>query len=264
MQIQPQVETVQGCLETQLEKVLGHPVRIRFAGRTDARVHALGQVVAFETSCPIPLEALAKVVNRKAGFRLALEAGIEALPEFHPRFDATLRTYLYRLGPSGALPRPWNRNLVSTATQEYDFSRLEGRERALLGMRDYYAFCTQPDREPQTIRSLDRLEIHPFEGEVRILVQGRSFLRGMVRHLVGALLRVATRERDPESLFELLELSEARKKDPTLRPAPPEGLYLWHVAYPEGSPGNLPAAETEFTRGLELAPESIASRPLES
>lgn len=239
MQVQPRDRTVQGALEDCLSRFWKQSVRIRFAGRTDAGVHATGQVVAFEVPNAIPLAALRKLVNTQLGGDAVLLEGWEAVPGFHPRFQASLREYVYLLSRGPRRPDPFRGSLVHCLDREVDWDLAREAAPLLLGTHDYTAFCTRPAVEERPVRSLDQLEIWERGPLVGIRVVGRSFLRGMVRHLVGALLRVARGDRPSPYIRDLLERGSRGEKDDSLEPAPPTGLYLTGVEYPEGLPGPL-------------------------
>lgn len=238
LQLQPDQPTVQGAVEAALAGVLGTPVRVRFAGRTDAGVHATAQVVAFEVPTRIPLPALRHLANARLEPDVALGTGWEAEPGFHPRFRAVSRTYTYLLDPAARRPDPFRATLVAFPGVTLDRARLGGATARLLGTHDFTAFCSKPAAEERPVRSLDRLEVTPDRDLWRVTVQGRSFLRGMVRHLVGALIRVASGEREPAYLDELLALGASGRKDDTLVPAEARGLYLTGVEFPDGQPGS--------------------------
>ncbi len=237
MQVQPGDRTVQGALEAVLVKLLGHPVRIRFAGRTDAGVHATAQVVAFEVGTRIPLPALREVANAKLAPEMALGTGWEAVPGFEPRFAARRRRYRYVLEATGALPDPFRARLAA-------FPRIA--ELALpdpgplVGDHDFWALAAKPETQERTLRTLESITVTARPPYLLVDLVAPGFLRGQVRNTVGAMLRIARGERPPGYLEELLTLGRAHRKDDTLVPAPAEGLYLTGVEYPEGLPGPNP------------------------
>lgn len=237
MQVQPGDRTVQGEIEAALRSLWGDLVRIRFAGRTDAGVHATAQVIAFEVPNRIPLAALRQVLNGKLGGEIRLLEAWEAKPGFHPRFAAVRREYTYLLDAPGMAPDPFRSGLVTFAGGDLDWSLVIPHCGDLLGEHDFTAYCSKPAAEERPVRSLEALEIHTSGALVRIRLVGRSFLRGMVRHIVGAFLRIASGEKPGDYLCELLELGLRQAKDDTLKPAPPDGLYLTGVDFPEGLPG---------------------------
>lgn len=240
MQLQPDQPTVQGALEAALAQVLKVPTRIRFAGRTDTGVHATAQVVAFEVPTRIPVPALRDLVNRKLGGAAALGTGWEAAPGFHPRHRAVGRGYTYLMEASGAPPDPFRAGRVTFVEPGLAWVAALEAGQALLGTHDFRAFCVQPDREEKPVRSIDSLTLTPRGPYLLLEVRGRSFLRGQVRHLVGALLALARGTKPASYMEELLALGAAGAKDDHLVPAPPDGLYLTDVAYPEGLPGPDP------------------------
>lgn len=237
MQLQPDQPTVQGAVESALAQVLKAPTRLRFAGRTDAGVHATAQVVAFEVATRIPVEALRDLVNRKLAPGATLGTGWEAAEGFHPRHRATARAYTYVLESSGNGPDPFRAGRVTFVEPGLDWDGALEASRVLLGTHDYRAFCVQPDREEKPVRSIDALELSRRGPYLVLEIRGRSFLRGQIRHVVGALLAVARGRKPGAYLQELLELGASGAKDDHLVPAPADGLYLTDVVYPEGLPG---------------------------
>lgn len=267
-QLQPDHPTVQGALERALARVLPGPRRIRLAGRTDAGVHATGQVVAFEPGVPIPLGPLRHLVNAKVGPGIRLGRAWEARPGFHPRFDALGRAYRYVLDASGAAPDPFRGPYVTFPGEGLDWGRAREGIPALLGTHDFRAFCTRPSDAERPVRSLDALVLREHAGMVLVDLRARAFLRGQVRHLVAALLAVARGEKDPSYMDELLALGARGEKDARLTPAPPEGLYLMKVEYPDGlpgpeglDPGAAPGKGGPPFPALELPPFGPADEP---
>jgi tRNA pseudouridine38-40 synthase len=259
MQLQPDQPTVQGAVEDALARILKAPTRIRFAGRTDTGVHATAQVVAFEVATRIPAEALRDLVNRKLAPGAALGTAWEADPGFHPRHRATSRAYTYVMEASGVPPDPFRAGRGTFVEPDLDWAGALETGRVLVGTHDFRAFCVQPDREEKPVRSIDVLELHRRGPYLLLEVRGRSFLRGQVRHLVGALLAVARGKKPHSYLEDLLALGARGEKDDHLVPAPPDGLYLTDVVYPEGLPGPTPLpASSVDDRRIPWLPEESA------
>ncbi len=237
MQIQPRQKTIQGEIEKVLGKIVRSELRIRYAGRTDTGVHATCQVIAVDIPNPIPVPALRNLANAKLGGAIVLGDGWEGIPNFQPRYRARLREYTYIFAEQEALVDPFRKGKITFVKPGLDWDAALEFASHLLGDHNYRAFCSKPDQEERLERSLDTVEIHSHGSYQVIRIVGQSFLRGMVRHIVGGMLRVARGRWVPEDALRLLELGRSGKKDDSLIPAAPDGLYLTDVTYPEGQPG---------------------------
>lgn len=237
--------SIQATLEEALGRLVAHPVRVLCAGRTDAGVHATGQVISFRTTA----DRTARVVHRGANALLpadirVLEAA-EAEERFHPRFSALSRTYEYLLlqdpQPDTLLMRrAWH------VPEPLDVGRMREAAAGLLGNHDFTTYSSQvPEGEPRlrTVRDLvvERWEgagpgpLSRVRGMVVVRVRADSFLRRMVRMLTAALVRVGRGEWEPEEPRRALDLRDSGASPP---PAPPWGLYLVHVEYLGPAPGS--------------------------
>lgn len=237
------VPTVQEAIEGKLARITQSPVRVIGAGRTDAGVHATGQVINFHTSCAIPAERLAAAVNSLPPYSVLAQGGAEAAPGFHARFDAKDRSYRYliwRGDPSPFLRRyAWRITDAAPTSgpradaeagrrQRLDLERMREGATCLLGERDFRAFCAAGAEVGSTVRRIDRLTVRERAGLVWIDVTANGFLQQMVRIIVGTLVEVALSRREPASVAEILASADRRNAGPT---APAHGLYLTRVTY---------------------------------
>jgi tRNA pseudouridine38-40 synthase len=228
-------ETVQGRLEDALRTVLRREVVLACAGRTDAGVHALGQVVSFESAPGDPDDAsLLRSVNALAGTRIVVTGVRRASPGFDARHSATAREYRYRI-VTGPVPPLFLAGRAWWVKDRLDLDAMrEGAER-LLGEHDFRSFCVTASAEGRrTVRDIDVLEIAQTvemgEQCVVVRVVGRSFLHSMVRIIVGTLVEVGRGRRPAPWVADALE---ARDRAAAGQTAPPEGLTLWRVEYPD-------------------------------
>lgn len=232
---QPGLATVQGRLEDALATVLGRPVETVGAGRTDAGVHALGQVVSFPLLAGERApETLQRSLNALAGPEIVVAGVRQAPPGFSARFDAEAREYRYRLVPGPVAPL-FLRRYAWWVKSALDLSAMRDGAQALVGEHDFRSFCvTESAEDRPTGRRLDLLEIGPERemGEhcVVVRVVGNAFLHSMVRVIVGTLVEVGTARREPGWVSEALAARSRAAAGPT---APPHGLTLWHVSYPD-------------------------------
>jgi tRNA pseudouridine38-40 synthase len=230
---QPGLRTVQGELETALERLVGEPVGLSVAGRTDAGVHAWGQVASFDASVGPPPDELRRALNAMTGPELAIKGAGEAAVGFDARRDALSRTYCYRV-LTAATPNPFERGVSLHWPHRLDPAGLEHCADALIGSHDFTAFTptqTEHVRFERKILSAIWREGEAPLGEGRVLelwIEADAFMRGMVRVLVGTILEVAGGRRSPEDFERLLHGAPREEAGDTARP---HGLHLASVRY---------------------------------
>ncbi len=226
-QVQPGRETIQGVLETHLSGMLQERVRIAGAGRTDAGVHARGQVANFPTGRDIPLDGLRRGLNaRLPGAIRVVET--EEMPEsFHARADARSKSYHYRIA-RGEVVSPFEGPFTAAVRGRLDVDAMRLAAERFLGTHDFESFCPaecQLDSKRRTILASGLTE----EGEIlEFRVQGTGFLRHMVRTMAGTLIDVGRGRRSPESINAILAARDRRAAGPC---APARGLVLDRVYY---------------------------------
>lgn len=231
---QPGQRTVQGEIETALATALRTPVETTGAGRTDAGVHALGQVVSFSVGIEADLKALLRSLNALTGPDIAVTEMRRASGDFNARFSAVGREYRYRVVP-GPVPPLFLARTAWWVPQALDLGAMREGAQHLIGEHDFKSFCVTASAEgKRTVRRVDLLEIEPAHemGEHCIVVRiaGNAFLHSMVRIIVGSLVEIGRGRQDPRWLASALAACDRDAAGPT---APPEGLTLWHVHYPE-------------------------------
>jgi tRNA pseudouridine38-40 synthase len=239
---QPGRRTVQAVLEQALATVLRVPsVSLTVAGRTDAGVHAIGQVAHFDTSAPLE----PKLLSRLAGVLPAdvRVRGVAAAPEaFDARFAALWRRYEYRISDDPSGVAPLRRHFVLDHRRALDAAAMHEAAQLLIGLHDFASFCRRRDTGT-TIRTVLACEVaREPSGEIAVTVQADAFCHSMVRSLVGALIAVGERRRAVAWPASLLDL-DARANDVAVVAA--HGLTLVEVGYPAQS--DL-AARLEITR----------------
>lgn len=232
---QPGLVTVQGALESALRIVTGREVGIVGAGRTDAGVHAHGQVVSFARKPGDPAPARLRIgLNALAGPDIVI-AGVRSAAEgFSARYEATLREYRYLLVP-GPTPPLALRGRAWWVKKPLDLDAMREGATRLVGEHDFRSFCvTESARDRRTVRDIEEIEVLPScelgEECVVVRVVGRSFLHSMVRIVVGSLVEVGRGKRDPAWISSALH---ACRREAAGMTAPAQGLTLWHVTYPE-------------------------------
>lgn len=234
-QWQPSVRTVAGVLEEALSRLLGEPIKVTGAGRTDSGVHATGQVVSLATTSSFAFERLSLALNALLPDDCSVREARIVDSGFSARFGARARTYVYamlnRSQPSALLCRyAWH------VPQRLNLSALRAGAEHALGEHDFRAFCgslpVNSAGEPaSTVRTLSRFELERRGSLLRLELVADGFLHRMVRTLVGTLTEVGRERRGPGEIAEILERGERGGAGPV---APAAGLYLAGVRYPDG------------------------------
>jgi tRNA pseudouridine38-40 synthase len=241
-QAQPGQSTVQGALMDVLERLTQRRLTIYAAGRTDAGVHATGQVVNFKTASPLTAEEFLRACNALLPPTIRVNAAEEVGPDFHSRWDALAKTYRYRIFRGRVVP-PFLWRYVQHDFCEMNFDAMAEAARYFIGEHDFATFAAstgseEDDRERTTIRTIYRSEFLRVQSpdsdnlpeEWVYVVRGKSFMRHMVRKMVGALVEVGRGKLVPEDLPKLLALRDRSKSAGTM---PPHGLCLENVEYPD-------------------------------
>ncbi len=217
--------TVQGVLEATLSAFLKETIEVFGASRTDAGVHARGQVVNFFTSRPVPVEVLPEALNRRLPIDLRIVRAERVPDRFHARFSAYSRVYRYSVY-TGAHPSVWRIRYAYHYPRPLSVERMASALEQIEGEHDFRAFSVKTPEEKNTVRTLYRTEVRSGRQGVQIELEGNGFLRGMVRLIVGALLAVGEGKLPVDALRWAIE-----ERVQQTRMAPPQGLCLMRVKY---------------------------------
>lgn len=221
--------TVQGEIEAALEKVCNERIAIVGAGRTDAGVHAIGQVIAFTAEWKHSLDVLTRALNATLPDDIAVHELAECDADFHPRFSAVSRTYRYTAYVS-PVRRPLLRRYAWQLERPPDVSAMNEAARLLIGLHDFAAFGSPPsgDAEETTVREVLRAEWQQVENCLTFTIEANAFLFRMVRRIVLALVRVG---QSAYALPDIEEMLESRDAQRIKGLAPACGLCLIEVKY---------------------------------
>lgn len=205
----------------------GRPPSVNGAGRTDAGVHALGQVASVSFDTDLDALALRRAINYRLPDDVRVVA-VEDVPEhFHARFDAKGKRYRYRIA-TGSILLPFDRSFVWHAPEARDVDAMKRAAANFVGRHDFASFQTGGIEKVETVRTVRRLELHAGGDEIVLDIEGNGFLRHMVRAIAGTLVEVGGGRRAAESMPDLLA---ARDRGAAGRTAPAAGLTLMEVTY---------------------------------
>jgi tRNA pseudouridine38-40 synthase len=220
--------SVQGALEEAIFKLCGETVTVTGAGRTDAGVHALGQVAHFDLAKEFAPEKIRDALNHfvRPEPVAVLEAEIAA-PDFHARFSAVARHYLYRILCRRAPPALDN-GRVWHVVHELDAEAMHFAAQSLVGRHDFTTFRSSECQAKSPVKTLDKLAVRRAAGEIEITASARSFLHNQVRSMAGSLKLVGEGKWHPREVGQALAAKDRSRCGPV---APPDGLYLMRVDY---------------------------------
>ena len=220
--------TIQCKLETILERMTGERAEIHGAGRTDAGVHAKGQVAQFRLNTDLSPTDIRDYFNTYLPDDIGVLSVSCAAPRFHSRYNASEKYYLYRIGKNKAA-LVFERKYVSEwRGAPLDTAAMKLAAQKLTGTHDFRSFCGNPHMNKSTVRTIYSIRIEENENEIDLGFVGDGFLQYMVRILVGTLIEVGEGRRDPDSMDELIAARSRRLAGPT---AAAKGLTLMEVRY---------------------------------
>ena len=218
--------TIQGKLETALSRILGESIEISGSGRTDAGVHARGQVANFHCESTMSCDEILADLRKYLPEDIGIYSCKECSPRFHARLNAKEKTYCYRIWNSD-MPCVFERRFVTVMPQALDLAAMKKAAAYFAGEHDFSAFCGNPKFKKSTVRFIRSLTVERVGEELRITATGNGFLHNMVRILVGTLIEVGQGQRDPDSVPTLFGAKRAEAGFLV----PPQGLCLMEVEY---------------------------------
>lgn len=229
-QVQPNGISIQGVIEEALCKILQEKVRLIGSGRTDAGVHALGQVAHFKTEKKLNLHGFYGSLNSLLPKQIRI-LNLEYLKTpFHAQHSAKSKTYRYHLYLDKVL-NPFRRAFVWHVPFAFDLNALCEAKKHLIGTHDFTSFCNEASKGASAkdpVRTLFRVDVIREDGGIALEFEGDGFLYKMVRNMVGVLVDCAIGKKAPEEVLEILNAKDRRKAS---QAAPPQGLFLVEVCY---------------------------------
>jgi len=227
-QVQPNKRTVQTELEAVLTKMhKGEPIKVSGSGRTDAGVHAKGQVIHFDSPLPLPEEKWEIALNSMLPEDISILSVAKVDASFHARFEAVGKEYRYVLHLS-SIRDPFQRNYAYRYPFQLNVEAMQEASKYFLGTHDFTSFCSAKTEVMDKIRTIEEIDFFREDNLLTLRFVGNGFLYNMVRILVGTLLSVGSGDIKPEEIPLILEKKDRRFAGKT---APAHGLYLWEVFY---------------------------------
>ena len=242
-QVQPNAKTIEGELNRVLTQLTGEEIQVTGASRTDAGVHALGNVAVFDTLSRIPAEKFSYALNQRLPEDIVVQSSVQVDDDFHPRHCDCRKTYEYDI-LNRTFPLPAYRNTAYFLYGDLDLDAMRKACQAFLGEHDFASFCAAGAQVQTTVRTIYSLEVleQPLTGIGRgdiperlltIRVRGNGFLYNMVRIIAGTLVEVGRGHIRPEEIEGIIAACDRAKAGPT---APARGLRLVEIAYGESMP----------------------------
>ena len=219
--------TIQGKLNQVFSELEGRKVEVQGSGRTDAGVHALGQVASVRLTVEKSIPEIMEYVNRYLPDDIGITEMEEAPKRFHARLSAQRKTYCYRIFNSVA-PNVFERKWMCRIPEPLDLEKMRQGAGYLEGTHDFAAFCTRHQKKKSSVRTIYRLEILSEGAEVDIRITGNGFLHNMVRIIAGTLVEIGQGRREPLEIKQLLEEGIREQAGVTM---PARGLILQSVEY---------------------------------
>ena len=227
-QKQPDKLNIQGTIEQAIERITGEKVELNASGRTDAGVHAIGQVANFKTNYELPIEKWPLALNANLKKSIVIKSVEEVEERFHSRLTCKKKTYRYIINNSKYGTAIY-RNLETHIPQKLDVEKMKNAVKYFEGEHDFKAFKASGTSSKSSVRTIYKAEVIEMPDErIYIELTGSGFLYNMVRIISGTLVEVGLGKIKPEAIPEIIESKQREQAGKTL---PPNGLYLVKVEY---------------------------------
>jgi len=226
-QLQDNGRTIQDEFEKALTILTKETVRVTASGRTDAGVHALGQVIHFDLDNEIPLKKICLSLNGILPAELSVKNAFKVDSNFHSRFSAIQREYLYYIYRY-PLRAPFMRNKAMWINHSFEADYITKVTAHLIGEQDFASFCKTISRNNGTVRKIESIDVTERDELIIIRFRANSFLHNMIRIIVGTTIQMYRENRDPDYIKQILNERDRTASGFT---APPYGLYLNNITY---------------------------------
>lgn len=227
-QVQNNGETIESMLNAALRDLTGEDICVLGASRTDAGVHAMGNVAVFDTEARMPGDKFVYALNQRLPEDIRVQHSCEVPPDFHPRYQDTVKTYEYRI-LNREFPLPAYRLNAHFTYRALDEARMQQAADLLIGEHDFQSFCAAGAQVKSTVRTIYDAKVLRDGDLLTIRITGNGFLYNMVRIIAGTLMKVGCGEWEPAYIQEILDAKDRMKAGPT---APAKGLTLVEIRYP--------------------------------
>lgn len=226
-QVQINGITVEEIINKALTELLGEPIEVIGASRTDSGVHAVGNVAVFDSETRIPAEKISFALNQRLPNDIRIQKSDEVPLDWHPRFQNSVKTYEYQI-LNRRFPDPLKRLYTHFVYMPLDVEKMKQAAAYLVGEHDFASFCSAGSQVQSTVRTIYTLDVKRFGDVISIRISGNGFLYNMVRIIVGTLLKVGLGVYPPEHMKEILEAKDRYAAGPK---APACGLTLMNIEY---------------------------------
>ena len=226
-QIQPNGLSVEEVLNEALRDLFNEDSKVIGGSRTDAGVHAMGNVAVFDTAGSMPGEKVSFALNQRLPEDVVIQESMEVEPDFHPRHCKSTKTYEYRIYNT-TFPNPLRRRYTYFYYMKLDIERMRQAAAYLVGEHDFRSFCAVKTQVKDFVRTVYSVDIDREGPEISIVIMGNGFLYNMVRIIVGTLLEIGRGAMEPEEMEAIIAACDRQQAGPT---APPEGLTLLGIEY---------------------------------
>ena len=226
-QSQPGLRTVEGTLKSTLDRLMRQDIKLIGASRTDAGVHAEGNVAVFDCDTTIPADKIKYALNNLLPEDMVVVESVTVADDFHPRHCDCRKTYQYRI-LNTPLPDPNRRRNTYFYRGDIDIDSMRKAAEYIVGEHDFACFMAAGSQVKDTVRTVYALELDRQDDIIIMTIQGNGFLYNMVRIIAGTLLMVGRGQLKPEALEEIIKSKDRSKAGPT---APAKGLTLKSIIY---------------------------------
>lgn len=229
-QVQPNGITIEEVLNRELSRLLKEDIKVTGASRTDAGVHALGNVAVFDTNARIPGDKVSFALNQSLPDDIRIQCSKEVSPDFHPRHCSTRKTYEYSIY-NHKMENPIGRQFMYFVHRPLDVEAMQKAADCLVGTHDFKSFCNIHTHVEDTVRTIYVCQVQAMGNNITIHIEGNGFLYNMVRIIAGTLIEVGNGLRKAEDIQQILE---AKDREMAGRTAPAKGLKLVKIDYVNG------------------------------